>query len=196
MEADFKIIGITLADVAVDNEAERITRLLCSGAVDRMHIRKPCCSADIIANVLEAIPRELHKRLSLHDVPELLEKYPDVGFHFNSRYPSGVSATVLSRSCHSAAEVLEADAELEYVTLSPVFDSLSKSGYKCRTFHNECEAVATRKVVALGGVTPSRFPELKERGFSGAAMLGYLWNPLTDIENIIEEIHRWKNCNS
>lgn len=196
MEADFKIIGITLSDFPVDNEAERITRLLHSGAVDRMHIRKPHGSADIITGLLDDIPRELHKRLSLHDAPELLERYPDVGFHFNSRYPSGVSAPVLSRSCHSTAEVLEADAELDYVTLSPIFDSLSKSGYKSHTFQHEHKAVTARNVVALGGVTPPRFPELKERGFSGAAMLGYLWNPQTDIKNIIEEINRWKNCNS
>ena len=36
-------------------------------------------------------------------------------------------------------------------------------------------ALAGKRVVALGGVTPEAFPALREAGFIGAAMLGWLW---------------------
>lgn len=190
MEDDFLIIGITLPASEVENEARRIVELLEGGAVDRMHLRKPNADGSVLERLLDAIPREYHCRLSLHDAPQLTEKYPEVGFHFNGRHPSGVKAPVQSRSCHSVDEVMASEPGLDYVTLSPVYDSISKPGYAGQPFNLTESGQSFRRVVALGGVIPSRFSELKRIGFRGAAMLGYLWNFNVSVNNIAEEIAR------
>lgn len=63
------------------------------------------------------------------------------------------------------------------MTLSPIFDSISKNGYRSAFDLDEIKDMITgRHVTALGGVTPDAFPILREKGFSGAALLGYIWN--------------------
>ncbi len=189
MEDKFLVIGITLPEAYVPNEALWITEMLHSGALDRMHLRKPNADKSILRSLLDEIPQELHSRLSIHDAPELLNEYPSVGFQLNSRYPSGINDATLSRSCHTTEEVLASERSLQYVMLSPVFDSISKDGYRGRLFDGEKEALSLRRVIALGGVTPCRFRKLKDRGFCGAAMLGYLWNLRHSVYDIINEIN-------
>lgn len=60
-------------------------------------------------------------------------------------------------------------AGLDYITLSPVFDSISKPGYTSVEFGPLPSGVT---VIGLGGVTTDRAVQLKARGFAGAAMLG------------------------
>ena len=63
------------------------------------------------------------------------------------------------------------------MTLSPVFDSISKQGYRSAFDPDSLRPwLEGKRVVALGGVTPERIPLLRDAGFSGAAMLGYFWN--------------------
>jgi thiamine-phosphate pyrophosphorylase len=67
----------------------------------------------------------------------------------------------------------------DYVFLSPIFDSISKAGYKS-AFTEEMlkeasdKGIIDEKVVALGGVTFDKIPYLKKLNFGGAAMMGIL----------------------
>ncbi|GAA6529534.1 hypothetical protein LPYR103PRE_15070 [Segatella asaccharophila] len=69
---------------------------------------------------------------------------------------------------------------MDYVFLSPVFDSISKSGY-CSAFplsalkQAQEEGIIDRKVIALGGVTYDKLPLLESLSFGGGAMLGEIW---------------------
>lgn len=69
-----------------------------------------------------------------------------------------------------------AGGTMDYVTLSPVFDSISKSGYMAAYSHEELLRLsgAPTKVIALGGVNPERIDFLKRYNFTGFAMLGAL----------------------
>lgn len=176
----FLKIGITRPEFS-DNEAMRITMLLDNG-VDFMHIRKPGADVDRIKALIEDIPERLHCRLRLHDAPELLDRYSLAGFHLNSRYPEPpAGARTLTRSCHSLEELtlpFQANPETSFVyqTLSPIYDSISKPGYRS-AFSPQVIAPYIRglRVVALGGVTEDRIDELRQTGFFGAAMLGDIW---------------------
>lgn len=196
MEGKFTVIGITHPFPGIDGEAGRITALLESGAINRIHIRKPGIADVAVMQLLDMIPRRLHSQLSLHDCHHLAAKYPGIGIHLNRRNPdiTECSGTV-SRSCHSVEELTESTT-LDYVTLSPVFDSISKPGYRAitRDITTLSTLLSTRRVIALGGVTPQSFGLLKELGFSGGAMLGYLWYSTRNIDDIIQEIKLC--CNS
>ena len=72
---------------------------------------------------------------------------------------------------------------MDYLFLSPIFDSISKRGYlsqfSIESLQNAAEeGLIDGKVFALGGVTQAKLPLLHELGFGGAAMLGAAWQDL------------------
>lgn len=178
-----KLIAVTTPDFW-PGEAGAITALLAHGGFCRVHIRKPGADAAQIESLLEAIPGELRHRLSLHDCLELAAAGLAGGVHLNSRNPvppEGFNG-IISRSCHSLEEVRRHAAAADYLFLSPIFDSISKTGYKgaFSTAGLKSSGVITDKVIALGGVTPERIPDLEHIGFGGAAMLGAAWRGFRD----------------
>lgn len=196
MADSFTLIGITLPDI-VDDEAGLIALVLDSG-FDRVHVRKPSATDGEVEALLAAVPGRLHGRLSLHGHQGLLARFPSIWAHLNAanpclppRYSGG-----FSRSCHSLAELADSPPPT-YSFLSPVFDSVSKHGYASSFCHAELRRAAhagiiNERVVALGGVVPDRLPALRDLGFGGAAMLGYLWadlNPDTIKERIDASIY-------
>ena len=167
-----------------DGEAEQIVQLLHS-SVDLIHIRKPESKAEELERLIMSIPSEYYPRLVLHDHHELCEEYRVGGLHLNRRNPTvpdcATSAGLsLSCSCHSLNEVELRKPKMDYVFLSPVFDSISKQGYRSQFSLAELQKAAAEdiidsKVVALGGVTKDRLPLLQSLYFGGAAMLGAVW---------------------
>lgn len=172
---DFLKIAITTPHF-FPGEAERIISILQNREVDLVHIRKPESTAYDIKELLDEIPEELHPRLKLHDHFSLLDKYELGGIHLNSRnsqlYPGAKS---VSGSIHNLDEIENTDM-LDYFFISPVFDSISKQGYKA-AFNLDLlsSRIRGRKAIALGGVTPEKFPMLKSLGFYGAALLGHFF---------------------
>lgn len=68
-----------------------------------------------------------------------------------------------------------------YVFLSPIFDSISKSNYTS-AFDMEvlkqasAHGIIDKRVMALGGITTENMAVAKELGFGGVVVLGDLWN--------------------
>lgn len=165
-----------------DGEAEHIVRFLSDGRAGLVHIRKPGSSIADIERLLSAIPVEWHRRLVLHDHHQLAVGYGLYGVHLNSRNPlppEGWTGSV-SRSCHSLDEVVLWKDRCNYVSLSPIFNSVSKPGYNA-AFSAETLAAAAKagiidsKVYALGGVTFDRLARVEAMGFGGAMILGDAW---------------------
>lgn len=189
----------------VDNEARLIASMLLDGRVDRMHIRKPGATAGDVAALISQIPAELHSRLSLHYHHELADKFPAIRLHLNACNPYlpanyDFAKRGFSRSCHSLEELAgnsnragnhtgnqpgghistDPEPEADYQFLSPIFDCISKHGYRAafspEKLHEAARlGIINNRVIALGGVTPEKFEILREIGFGGAAMLGCLW---------------------
>lgn len=175
MTDKFLTIAITSAE-EYPNEAVRISEILQNGEADIVHIRKPGWSERKTAELLANIPAEFYSKIKIHDHFALLDRFPLMGVHLNSRNDTApVNASSVSRSFHSI-EQLPLSAHYDYVTLSPIYDSISKCGYRSAFSLKDLKPLLKGKnVIALGGVTPDRFPELMETGFAGAAMLGYFW---------------------
>ncbi|MDE6382675.1 MAG: thiamine phosphate synthase, partial [Muribaculaceae bacterium] len=165
----FLIIVIT-SDKAVDDEAKKIETLLRNG-VDIVHLRKPDWSLREVRDLIESIDYRCRNRIRLHGHFELLNEMNLGGAHLNHRNPvAPATAKAVSRSCHSIDE-LERTAGFDYVTLSPIFDSISKSGYTSRfDLASIGDDIIRRRVVALGGVTAESLLSLYEKGFIGAAV--------------------------
>ena len=182
-----------------EGEAEQIVQLLDSGRADLVHIRKPglgsladsarglelaeLAGLERLERLIQALPARVYGRLVLHDGHQLAIKYGLRGVHLNSRNPeppAGWSGAV-SISCHTLSELSECRRKpYAYMSLSPIFDSISKRGYYS-TFTPDVIAAAHKvglideRVMALGGITFDKITEIKEMGFGGAMILGDAW---------------------
>ena len=145
-----RIIVISAPDF-LRGEAAALTALLEAGAW-RVHVRKPAAGSDSIARLLEHIPAALYSRISLHDHHELAAQFGVGGVHLNGRNPSvpdGFGGLV-SRSCHSISELSQYGPVCDYMFLSPIFDSISKSGYVSRFSLEEIRRRIAADVGAAG----------------------------------------------
>lgn len=163
-------------------EAFYIQRLFELG-IDVLHFRKPMAGVEDCKRLLDAIPPRWLGRVVVHDHFGLCRDYGLMGIHLNSRNPhapTDFAPRSVSASCHSVDEVELRKPGLSYVTLSPVFDSVSKRGYRAAyTAAELCRAAADgiidSRVVALGGVSLANIPLLRGWHFGGAALLGGVW---------------------
>ena len=193
----FMVIVITKPEF-FEGEAEQIVQLLDSGRADIVHIRKPLVSLadsarglelaelaglERLERLIQALPARVYGRLVLHDCFELALKYQLHGVHLNSRHPQPPQGFkgAISISCHSLKELAECRKKpYAYMSLSPIFDSISKPGYHS-AFTAEEIAKARRlglideRVMALGGVTFDKVNDVLKMGFGGAMILGDAW---------------------
>lgn len=179
----------------VEGEAEKIVRLFESG-VDYIHIRKPGFSESDIEDLISSIPVAFHRRIMLHDQFRLCDRFRLGGVHLNSRNREKPgSAEKVSTSFHDISELSSAH-DYEYVTLSPIYDSISKKGYASAFELSDLKGrLSASNIIALGGVTPEKFHELRQTGFAGAALLGYIWDndfnhALQGLVSAMKEIDR------
>lgn len=192
----FKLIAIT-PEQTLSDETERIVRLIDAG-FDYIHLRKPQMSEADMREYVKALPAECRGRLKMHYFLPLAGEFGLGGVHLNSRCqlpPEGWRGQT-SRSCHSLSEV-DANHGLDYVFLSPVFDSISKQGYHSNFAESQLRGNVDGKVIALGGVTADKIQWLADVGFGGCALLGYLFGVDRNvfekrIELIVDQRNRLK----
>lgn len=164
-------------------EVQQICAII-SGGWDHVHLRHPEASRREMMELIEAIPRDMHPRLVIHDHFSLTWDFNLGGLHLNRRSPAppGGYNGPLSCSCHSLEEIGR-HADMTYLTLSPIFDSISKTGYTSTFSHEQLTHIGSipARIIALGGVTPERIDLLRRYNFSGFAMLGALpWGADSD----------------
>ncbi len=164
-----------------EQETETVCSLFESGLLC-FHLRKPQSEKEELQDFLKKIPQKFHNRIVLHEHFSLLDEFNLKGIHLNRRNPipyekSGIS---ISKSCHTIKEIQAEISAFDYVFLSPVFDSISKNGYK-KAFSDvelikaKRENIINEKVIALGGITPATIAKVKSYGFGGIAILGGIW---------------------
>ena len=191
-----KIIVITSPEI-IPGEVSLINTLM-EGGVWRLHIRKPQASLEEVRQLIEGIDRRWYPQLSLHDHHALAMEY-GCGIHLNVRHPLAPECWqgTVSASCHSIEEVEERKKTCDYVFLSPIFNSISKQGYASAFSEEQLREASLRgiidqSVIALGGITPKRLPEIEHWGFGGAAFLGHVWSQArgklfaTDLDTIFD----------
>ena len=178
----------------ISHEAKYIYQLFEAG-IDLLHLRKPDSTPEKYEQLLQKIDPKWYPQIVIHDHFELCEKYHLHGIHLNRRncqIPENFQGSI-SRSCHSFEEVTESldntspdfpkgsKPTFDYVFLSPIFDSISKIGYKHSFSNRDLEdagnsGIINKKVIALGGIIPQFIPQLRAWNFGGAAFLGDVWN--------------------
>lgn len=170
----------------LQGEADFIDRLFNHG-LDRLHLRKPGADIGECRRLLDGISREWLPRIVVHDNFGLCREYGLGGVHLNGRNPMAPPnhEGSVSRSCHSLEEISRYKGECDYLTLSPIFNSISKQRYMAAFGPGQLAAardsgLIDSRVMALGGVTLENIPRVKELGFGGVAILGDVWQRMAD----------------
>ncbi|MBO4542543.1 MAG: thiamine phosphate synthase [Bacteroidales bacterium] len=171
-----KLVCITEADFYAE-EAKDICRLCADEHVFRVHIRKPNATKEEFYHLLNQLSTSCFEKISVHDYFEAVDDFPITGIHINSRHPvkNPHFKGLVSRSCHSLEEVCQYKNHMDYVFLSPVFDSISKQGYRAAFSMETLEqarGIIDEKVFALGGVTLDKITILEQLHFGGIAVYG------------------------
>lgn len=176
-----KLILLTNEDFFVE-EDQIITSLFEEG-LDILHLRKPGSNPAYSERLLTLLPDEYHKQIVVHDHFYLKKEFNLLGIHLNSRHPEPPAGYEghLSKSLHSLEEVKAEKKHFDYVFLSPIYDSISKSGYPSAFDQTALEAghkagIIDKNVMALGGISLNNLKEVKEYGFGGVVIKGDLWN--------------------
>lgn len=165
-----------------EGEADAVTLMFQSG-LQRLHLRKPGSTIAQCRRLLDDIPSAYHPRIVLHDHHQLVREYALGGVHLNGRNPeppAGWHGDV-SRSCHTLQEVAAWKPRCTYVTLSPIFNSISKQGYAAaftpeQLTEAHAAGIIDHKVIALGGICADNVGQALSYGFGGVMVLGDAWN--------------------
>ncbi|MDR1761478.1 MAG: thiamine phosphate synthase [Bacteroidales bacterium] len=183
------------------NETVAVCSLFEAG-LQIFHLRKPKSTIEEMRDFIIKIPVEFHGRVVLHDHFSLIREFELKGIHINKRNPSVEMqhATFLqhkSKSCHSLEEIKNI-SQFDYVFLSPIFDSISKSGYSKAFSHEELlqaknAGIISEKVIALGGIMPENISKIVNYGFGGIAILGGLWADFEASGDIQSLLQRFEN---
>lgn len=181
----------------ISNEHQLLNSLFDNG-LERFHLRKPDFSLQEMETYIQQVPLIYRSKIVLHSHHELVDKYQLKGKHKTSVAIDNVGNTqYISTSIHSLNELIDCNNAYEYVFLSPVFDSISKKGYKSNFdteelkhfFKNKTSngSFSFREVIALGGINQYNAQTALQIGFSGVAVLGSIWlsdNPVNAFKEI------------
>lgn len=169
--------GIDLVDVVRQFVAAggRMVSLRPGGADDRKLME--------VGRELSAILFAVRGVFLIHRRPDLAHLLSADGVHLPATGLSrrdvakivGPSAYV-GRSCHGRVEVSRSEKRKEsFVTLGPLFESISKEGYGPHVDESEFHQIAAASkipVYALGGVLPENASQCLELGAHGIAAVG------------------------
>ena len=186
-----KVVVMTSPD-KLHSEVTIVTKLFKEG-LDTLHLRKPKFNREKMEEYLGMIPTMYHNRIIIHSHHRLAIKYKLRGIHLTKRFRKKSLKNsfrifrlkmknpklIFTRSCHQLADLLNDKRNYEYVFLTPIFDGISKrshsGGFSERAILATI-AQSNQTVYALGGVKASNIEKVKSLGFSGAALLGAIWN--------------------
>jgi thiamine-phosphate pyrophosphorylase len=186
----FSLLAITPHDETV--ELPWLAQLFADN-LQRLHVRKPGWSRAELADYVQAIAPQYRPRLVLHSHYDLAPAYGLGGIHLTEmarrapglpRLLRGLGGLSVSASLHTLADVQQHRRRYSYVTLSPVFNSISKEDYFSSFDLAQVQAMLHKlaarpgyrpQVLALGGVEAANVAQARHLGFAGAAVLGSIW---------------------
>ncbi|WP_412466618.1 thiamine phosphate synthase [Pedobacter sp. KLB.chiD] len=147
------------------------------------HLRKETPDEVAYRKVIEGISPEYHPRIALHHFHSLAEDYNIHRIHHTESFRKERNneelpeSKILSTSIHHLADRGQI-GQYDYSFFGPVFNSLSKPGYRSiipPDFRLEKQS-AKPTIIALGGIGLTEIDKVKAMHFDGVALLGSIWN--------------------
>lgn len=190
----------------VENEAGIINSLFKAGLF-HFHLRKPTASLQEWRELLTAIDPLYYQRIALHQYHALALEMGLTRLHFTEQARTRTDRTLwrelvatgfkLSTSLHDTETASSLSAYFSYAFLGPVFDSISKEGYKANNTLLEYQQLAniTVPLIAVGGINEHNCSKPIQLGFKGVAVLGTIWQSSRPLETFLH-LKKQFHCNA
>jgi thiamine monophosphate synthase len=175
-------------------DEEEIIRRLFEEGLEIFHLRKKTYSESEVRTFIENLQEQNFKKIVLHSHYNLAKEYGLRGVHVAQTFKGENQGGTLSYSFHSLEEIQLFGRDYDYGFLSPIFDSISKEGYKSGFNTDEVKVfLKNRKenIIALGGIDEDNVKIAKELRFSGIALLGAIWQEKYPVDKYIRIKERW-----
>lgn len=181
-----------------EGEGRLINELLECGTFN-FHIRKKTGTEKELRELLKYVHPEFSSRIVLHQEFHLAKEFQLKGLHLPESQQSNYAELskegfeMISTSIHRITDFNLLKENFSYLFYSPVYPSISKSGYTPLLSLNELkrnihELSGINKLIALGGINQQNFKETITVGFGGLALLGAVWqnsNPKKYLQEFI-----------
>lgn len=191
----------------IQNEAE-ILHQMAELSIDYIVLRKPLNDTDYLLAFTEQLSPLVLSKLIVSDI-EVFNQFKVKGFHFSRTFIKNKTITVLqnlknsiqqnnqisSISCHNIQTLETLDNDYDLVFISPVFNSISKENEPSRWDIDELKTFLIKpktktNFLALGGVNFENIKKIKETGFDGVGILGYIWTKEGEPLERLTKIHK------
>lgn len=190
----------------VVNETETVNRLFEAG-LSAFHLRKPDFSSRDMRNYLSSIEAKYLNRIIIHSNHLLAARFPLAGIHLTEKHrldkyrKSSLTVKYLkfirqdlmvTTGYHTLGSLKAKNQGYAYVFLSPVFESISKIGYRGSFNEDSLQKAVMKadcKVVAMGGIDEDKIGKAAQLGFYGVALLGAIWkapDPIEKFQRILQ----------
>lgn len=203
----------------IPNEIHVLNLLFCNG-LEVFHLRKDLdCkhlggtekyTEERVRNYIESIHESFRDRIIIHSHFHLVKEYGLLGAHFTKKYSleeylkdesinfENKPFKKVGFSLHTTDEIKAYSNTYDYLFLSPIFDSISNIGYNSKFNLTKLKKfIATEhinsEIIALGGMNPTKIKKVKELGFSGLSLLGFVWSRFDEDQDIIAAVNRFKH---
>jgi thiamine-phosphate pyrophosphorylase len=200
----FNMIQVITHTSYIPDETKIWEQLLNEGA-DSILLRKPGWPEADYASLLSQADPCCYPKLMIADHAALCEHYGLQGLHFGEAARGNISGEqlhnyqqkgwLLSSSIHSVDILKTISDSWNQLLLSPVFDSISKKGYRSAFSENFRLNKDGFKgnVLALGGINDISAGKARDMQFDGIALLGAVWeNPERAVTEFCHIRNNWR----
>ncbi|NND77980.1 MAG: thiamine phosphate synthase [Flavobacteriales bacterium] len=181
----------------VTGEAEKINALFKEG-LTCLHLRKPKWTNDQIMGLLEEINENDHKKITFHQMHHMAIDFGLGGVHLKSterdqkdeeqlqEWVNGWKerGCKISTAIHNIEELERYLQDFDVLTISPIFESISKSGYRPEIdWLTILKGRDLSKAMAIGGISEETIPIIAPYGFKACGVMGAIWEEGDAVEN-------------
>ena len=180
---------------------------MAAQSIDYIVLRKPNMDSDSLIAFTEQLSNRTLAKLIVSDI-NIFSQFKVKGFHFKRAFLNQSSQKkineikelakarqqIISVSCHQKEDFILRGQDYDIVFVSPVFVTISKVSNNTNWKLSELKNLFSNKTkkgnyFALGGVNNTNISKLKEIGFDGLGILGYIWTnqnePLMQLNKLV-----------
>lgn len=194
---------IVVSDSGFVKDEAAVVNALFSEGLDVFHLRKPSASAPALEGLLAQINAQHRGKLALHSHHRLANAFGLCRLHYTAekrRSSTGPEWQAvkegghhLSTSVHNLEEAKELPDCFAYAFFGPVFDSISKKGYRATLKENTRLPASMPTLVAIGGIDESNCGKALRMGFNGIAVLGAVWQSANPVKRFQQIQKAWSS---
>lgn len=188
---------VVVSDTGFRKDEAQIINSLFDEGLEIFHLRKQSAAASELKQLLEQIKEKHMDKIALHSHHHLAGYFWLRRLHYTEQKRKAShekewqalkeNGYRLSSSIHRIEEAGQLAGCFDYNFFGPVFDSISKGGYKGTPFKHSSLPIRHSRLIAIGGIDETNCSKARQMGFNGIAVLGAIWqssDPVTSFQRI------------